>query len=83
MATIKKLAVHEENTMVEQVQLHNMKQDVDEPIRSFCARLRRQAGICKFTINCTNCDGDVDYTKHMIRDVAARGLADNDIQLDL
>ena len=83
MAAIKKLAVRQENTMVARVQLHNMKQDIAEPIRNFCARLRGQAGVCKFTVTCTNCDRDVDYTEHMIRDVVTRGLADNDIQLDL
>ena len=69
--------------MAARVQLHNMKQDIAEPIRNFCARLRGQAGVCKFTVKCTNCDRDVDYTEHMIRDVVTRGLADNDIQLDL
>ena len=83
MAAIKKLAVRQENTMVARIQLHNMKQDIAEPIRNFCARLRRQAGVCKFTVKCTNCDRDVDYTEHMIRDVVTRGLADNEIQLDL
>ena len=74
--------VRQENTMVARVQLHNMKQDIAEPIRNFCARLRGQAGVCKFTVKCANCDRDVDYTEHMIRDVVTRGLADNDIQLD-
>ena len=40
MAAIKKLAVREENTMVARVELHNMQQDHDEPIRNFGARLR-------------------------------------------
>ncbi|KAK3737416.1 hypothetical protein QZH41_000674 [Actinostola sp. cb2023] len=48
---IKKLAVREENTMVARVQLHNMHQDRDETIRSFGARFRGQAGVCKFVIN--------------------------------
>ncbi|CAG2216563.1 unnamed protein product [Mytilus edulis] len=50
LAAIKKLAVREENTMVARVTLHNMRQDRDEPVRSFCARLRGQAGVCKFFI---------------------------------
>ena len=44
MEAIKKLAVREENTMVAQVQLHNMRHDRDETIHSFGARLRSQAG---------------------------------------
>jgi hypothetical protein len=83
MSAIKKLAVREENTMVARVELHNMQQDRDEPIRSFGARLRGQAGVCKFTVKFQQCNEDVDYTEHIIRDVVTRGLADHDIQLDL
>ena len=39
MVAIKKLAVREENTMVAREQLHNMRQEGDETIRSFGARL--------------------------------------------
>ena len=37
LKAIKKLAVREENTMVARVTLHNMRQDHDEPVRSFGA----------------------------------------------
>ncbi|XP_021365018.1 uncharacterized protein LOC110457888 [Mizuhopecten yessoensis] len=47
LAAIKKLAVREENTMVARVTLHNMRQDRDETVRSYGARLKGQAGICK------------------------------------
>ena len=83
MAAIKKLAVRVENSMVARVRLHNMRQDRDETIRSFGARLRGQAGICKFTIKCANCENDVNYTENILRDVVTRGVADSDIQLDL
>ncbi|XP_071177635.1 uncharacterized protein [Mytilus edulis] len=83
LAAIKKLAVREENTMVARVTLHNMRQDRDEPVRSFCARLRGQAGVCKFFIQCPTCNTDVNYTDTIIRDVLARGISDPEIQLDL
>ncbi len=83
LAAIKKLAVREENTMVARVQLHNMRQDRDETIRSFGARQCGQAGVCKFQVRCQNCNTDVNYTEHIIRDVITRGLADSEIQLDL
>ena len=83
LAAIKTLAVREENVMVARVTLHNMKQDRDEPIRSFGARLRGQAGVCRFTQRCTNCNADVDYAEAIIQDVLCRGLEDSDIQLDL
>ena len=83
MEAIKKLAVREENTMVARVQLHNMCQDRDETIRSFGARLRGQAGVCKFLVTCPGCAIEVNYTENVLRDVLTRGLADSEIQLDL
>ena len=83
LRAIKKLAVREENVMVARVNLHNMTQDRDEPVRSFGARLRGQAGVCKFTMNCTSCNADVDYTDTILRDVLIRGLSDQEIQLEL
>ena len=83
ITVMKTLAVREENTMVARVTLHNMRQDRDEPIRSFGARLRGQAGVCKFIIKCPNCDNDVDYAEAVLRDSLSRGLDDSDIQLDL
>ena len=57
LAAIKTLAVREENIMVARVNLHNMRQDRDETIRSFGARLRGQAGVCKFVMPrlCNRC----------------------------
>ena len=80
---MRSLAVREENTMVARVTLHNMKQDRDEPIRAYGARLRGQASVCKFTQQCTGCDASVDYTETMLRDVLCRGLEDSEIQMDL
>ncbi|CAG2221006.1 unnamed protein product [Mytilus edulis] len=83
LAAIKKLAAHENNTMVARVTLHYMCQDRDEPVRSFYASLRGQAGVCKFFIQCPTCNTDVNYTDTIIRDVLARGIPYPEIQLDL
>ena len=83
IAAIRSLAVREENAMVARVALHNMRQDRDEPVRAFGARLRGQAAVCKFIIGCTGCGGEVNYTDAVLRDVLCRGLNDSDIQLDL
>ena len=69
--------------MVARVQLHHMRQDHDETIRSFGAGLRGQAGVCKFLITCPGCNNDVNYTENILRNVLTRGLADSKIQLDL
>ena len=83
MAAIKKLAVREENTMVARVALHNMRQDRDETVRSFGARIRGQASVCKFLIKCPGCDKEVNYTDAILRDVVTKGISDPEIQLDL
>ena len=79
----KRLAVREENIMVARVTLHDMPQDHDEPVRAFGARLRGQAGVCKFIIECPHCKHDVNYTEPVLCDSVTRGLADQDIQLDI
>jgi hypothetical protein len=85
LAAIKKLAIRQENIMVARVTLHNMRQDRDEPIHAFGARLAGQAGVCKFIVKCPaeGCGQDVNYTNAILRDALTRGIADPDIQLDL
>lgn len=83
---IKSLAVKLENVLVARVQLHNLKQDRDETVRAFAARLRGQAKICQFTKTkkCAhNEDVQIDYSDDIIRDTLIRGLADMDIQLHI
>ena len=60
-----------------------MRQDRDETVRSYGARLRGQADICKFLIKCPGCDTNVNYTLAIMRDVLTRGISDPEIQLDL
>ena len=60
-----------------------MKQDRDETICSFGARLHGQASVCKFTIKCPTCEADVNYTENILRDILTHGLADSEIQLNL
>ena len=69
LEAMKTLAIREENTMVARVTLHNMRQDRDEPVHAFGARLRGQASVCKFTQKCPSCDATVDYTEAMVKDV--------------
>ena len=83
ISAIKLLAVREENAMVARVALHDMRQDRDEPVRSFCARVKGQASVCKYTTKCPGCTTEVDYTDAIVRDVVSRGLGDSDIQLEL
>ena len=82
LKNIKTLAVRQENIMVARVQLQQMRQDKDEPVRTFAARLRGQAGVCNFNIKCS-CNACIDYSDVMVRDVLIRGLSDGEIRLDI
>ena len=83
---IKNLAVRPENVLVSRVQLYSLHQDRDEPVRSFVARLRGQSSVCQFQksklCSCSN-NVEVDYSAEMIRDAMIKGLADEDIKLDI
>ena len=80
---MRRLAVREENAMVARVTLKNMRQDQDEPIRAYGARLKGQASVCKYVQQCADCGANVDYTEAILRDVLCRGLEDTEIQMDL
>ena len=80
---IKRLAVREEIIMVASAALHDMHQDHDEPVSSFGARLRGQAGVCKLIIECPHCQHDVNYMEQVLCDCVTRGLVDQDNQLDI
>ena len=82
--TMKSLCVRQENVMVSRLTLHNLRQDRDEGVRNFAARIRGQADVCKFTVRCS-CDPgmDVSFTDQMVRDVLIRGLSDLDIQQEI
>ena len=60
-----------------------MRQDRDELIRHFVARLRGQANICNYSIPCPHCNTNVAYTEQVLRDITTCGMEDNEIQLDL
>ena len=81
---IKTLAVRLENPMVARFQLQQLRQDRDEPIRGFAARLKGQASVCKFLKQCSCAEPrEVDYTSDMVRDCLIRGLEDEDIRLEI
>ena len=83
---IKTLAVKPQNILVARVQLLSLKQDRDEAIRSFAAKLRGQSSICQFTKAVTCRCGqavEIDYSEDIIRDTLIRGLEDDEIRLDI
>ena len=83
LAAMKRLLVKEENILVSRVNLHVLSQESNEPIRNWAGRVKGLAELCKFVVKCTNCDHDVRYTDHQVRDNLVRGLYDQDIQRDV
>ena len=86
---ITKLAVRTENAMVARDVLSKLRQDRDEPVRAYSARLKGQARVCQFVVNClcSSCpDHDIcvgaDYSDIVVRDQVILGCADHDIKLD-
>ena len=83
LEAIRKLAIREENVMVLRVELANMQQDRDEPIRNFAARLRGHASQCKLLIQCPSCATNISYMDAILKDAVIRGIYDKEIQLEL
>ena len=80
---IKVLAVRRENIMVARVELHEMSQQQGEDIRSFSCRVKGQADVCKFLMDCPTCSNTVSFTDEILKYVIVNGVYDSDIQLDL
>ncbi len=83
LAAIKALAIREENPKVARVALSRMVQDRGEPIRSFAARLRGQAEVCRFVKQCVGCELVSNQGEERVADQLCIGLADAEIQEDL
>ena len=68
--------------------LSSMRQDPDEPFRTFAARVQGKAETCEFKTNfeitCDTCEnvlhGETYYTDDAIRDVLLNGIADIEIR---
>lgn len=69
--------------MLAKVVLHAMRQDREETVRSFGARLLGQAAVCKLIMKCSSCETDVNFTDAILRGVLFKGMADSKIQFDL
>lgn len=60
-----------------------MCQDHQENIRHFAVRVKGQAGLCNFPIECHGCQAQVSYAEEEIKDQLYTGLADPDIQKEV
>ena len=69
-------------TCVLGTELLQLRQERDEAIRAFAARVRRKAETCAFAAQC-ECGKSVNYTDNAICDVLLNGLADTDIRREV
>ena len=87
LSKIKQHAVIAENIVLARVTHLQMRQDREEGVRNYAAKLKGQASSCNYTIKhkCSNCAHEeyVNYDDEMVRNVLASGLADSEIQIDL
>ena len=63
-----------------------MGQAVQPPghsIRNFHATLKGYAKLCQYSIKCTSCDKNIDYSDEIILDQLIRGISDKEILADL
>ena len=83
LKVIKSLAVIPVSTIVMRAELIAMRQNRDEPYRSFFARVRGKADSCSYNTN-HKCDcgkvNVVDFTEIITRDVVIAGINDEDIR---
>ena len=81
LAAMRSLAIIPVATCVLRTELLQLRQERDEPFRTFTAKVRGKAETCSYTASCT-CGASVDYTDHVIRDVILNGLYDSDMRRD-
>ena len=82
LAAMRSLAIIPVATCVLRTELLQLRQERDEPFRTFTAKVRGKAETCSYTTSCT-CGASVDYTEHIIRDVILNGLYDSDISREV
>ena len=85
LQSIKKMAVRAQNTLINVVNFLEMTQSHEEAVGSFAARLKGQAAVCNFTIECSSssCNTTTTYAEKMIVHQLTRGLADPSIQEEI
>ena len=81
LAYIKSIAVKQIHHEVHQMNFHMMSQDEGEPITRFVARLKSQAFLCQFNVQCACTEPTtVSYADQMVAQRLVAGLRDVDHQ---
>ena len=73
------VAVEKQSDMLNEVHLMEAKQDRNEPVRKYLARLRGLANICSLTVSCPhNPSSAVSYAERSIHTTLVKGLFDTE-----
>ena len=81
LAAVKRLAVIPVAVCERRSELLQLKQDHGEGVRSFYARVKGKTDTCSNRIQCPHgCNGTVDYTSQVIKDVLVAGFSDCEIR---
>ena len=85
LTAIKRLAVIPVAKTVRRSDVLQMRQDHDETVRGYYARVKGKADTCAYIVTCTheNCRRKVDYTNEVIKDMLVTGLSDPEIRRDV
>ena len=78
MLEMEKAAVEKQSDMFNKVKLMEAKQERNEPVRKYLARLRGLADICKRSVECSSCHETTSYVDRIILTTLVKGLVDNE-----
>ena len=80
---MKELAVIVVHKSIYLMNLWKMRQEAEEPIRAFAARVTSTADMCNMIVKCPNqaCLKDVAYRDHVVHQIIIHGMRDNDIRV--
>ena len=82
MKEIEELAVVRQSNNVNTLAMITAKQERDEPVRQFAARLRGLAAVCDLSVTCS-CDNKVSKLEMWVRLSLIRGLNDEDTKQEV
>ena len=80
---MKELSVIVVHKSIHLMNLWKMRQESDEPIRAFAARLTSTADMCNMIVkfSSSTCDTDVCYRDHVVHQIIIHGMLNNDIRV--
>ena len=85
LGEIKKIAVILRSNLVNVVSLMSATQEREESCRSYLAKIRGLANVCKLSVECSaaDCSEQVSYSDTFVKYALVKGLADGEVREEL